>query len=156
MASAIEMTCIEDFVKGCDLVKYREKEREFEYKLNDKAAKAKLIKGAKRIPFEVVANSLSTNLVFSLGAWNKIVMPFVLFLSQAKEGNKNCKVGDIDVTIASVKTGIETSGKHIDTQVVFFVDREKSVCHFYNTTQLILVNGHGYAKLIEIFLKPFF
>ena len=29
-------------------------------------------------------------------------------------------------------------------------------CHFYNTTQKILVNGHGYRKLVDIFLKPFF
>ena len=36
------------------------------------------------------------------------------------------------------------------------MDREKVVCHFYNTTQLILVNGHGYKKFIDVFLKPFF
>ena len=112
MANAIEMTNIEDFLKDCDLVK-----------------------GAKRIPFEIVEKSLSTNLVFSLGAWNKIVMPFVTYLIQAR-GDKNCEVRYTDITIAILKTGIETSGKHIDTQVVFFVDREKVVCHFYYTTQL--------------------
>ena len=30
------------------------------------------------------------------------------------------------------------------------------VCHLYNTTQRILVNGQGYENLIKIFLKPFF
>ena len=25
----------------------------------------------------------------------------------------------------------------------------------YNTTQLILINGHGYQKFIDVFLKPF-
>ena len=30
------------------------------------------------------------------------------------------------------------------------------VCHLYNTTQRILVNGRGYDNLINIFLKPFF
>ena len=38
----------------------------------------------------------------------------------------------------------------------FLVNEEKVVCHFYNTTQLILCNGSGYGKLVELFLKPFF
>ena len=38
------------------------------YKLNDKAVKNKLTKGAKREPFDVIKNSLSSNLDFSLGA----------------------------------------------------------------------------------------
>jgi hypothetical protein len=30
------------------------------------------------------------------------------------------------------------------------------VCHFYNTTQKLLVNGRGYDKFVEQFLTPFF
>ena len=41
-------------------------------------------------------------------------------------------------------------------QIIFYVDRDKIVCHLYNTTQRILVNGHGYQRFIEIFLIPFF
>ena len=58
--------------------------------------------------------------------------------------------------ISSLKTGTEAGGKHVDTQIVFFINREKAVCHFYNTTQLILVNGHGSSKLVEEFLVPYF
>ena len=29
-------------------------------------------------------------------------------------------------------------------------------CHFYNMTQKILVNGHGFKRLVDIFLKPIF
>ena len=47
-------------------------------------------------------------------------------------------------------------GNHIDTQVVFYVNRDKVVLHCYNTTQLILVNGHGYLNLVEALLKPYF
>ena len=43
----------------------------------------------------------------------------------------------------------------MNTQIVFFADREKIICHLYNTTQLILVNRRGYRKFIELFLKPF-
>ena len=44
----------------------------------------------------------------------------------------------------------------IDTQIIFYIDRDKVTCHCYNTTQLILVHGHGYKRLIDEFLKPFF
>ena len=47
-------------------------------------------------------------------------------------------------------------GNIIDSQIVFFIDGYKVTCHFYNTTQKILVNGHGYKKIVDIFLKPFF
>ena len=39
---------------------------------------------------------------------------------------------------------------------MFFANIDKIVLHCYNTTQLILVNGHGYAKLIDVFLKHYF
>ena len=49
--------------------------KQFEYELNEKASKQKLIKGAKRNPLEIVENSNSTNLVFSVGAWYQVVLP---------------------------------------------------------------------------------
>ena len=54
MAKAIEMHSMEAFVRISELMKDGENCRAFNYKLNDRAAKNKLIKGAKRIPFEVV------------------------------------------------------------------------------------------------------
>ena len=70
--------------------------------------------------------------------------------------DKICKIGETTVRVAIVKEGIEANGKHVDTQIVFFVNRDKAVCHFYNTTQLILVNGHGYMSLVEEFLGKYF
>ena len=55
-----------------------------------------------------------------------------------------------------MEIGKEARGKHIDTVVIFYANSDKIVCHLYNTTQLILVNGHGYTRFIEAFLKPFF
>ena len=72
------------------------------------------------------------------------------------KGTKSCKIGEYCVKVAGVKAGIDASGNTVDTQIVFYGDREKIVCHMYHTTQLILVNGHGYKKFINIFLKPFF
>ena len=53
---------IEDQVKHSDVFK---DSITFDYKLNDKAAKAKIVKGAKRIAFEIQENSTSTTLVFA-------------------------------------------------------------------------------------------
>ena len=82
-------------------------------------------------------------------------MSTIRYWNQVK-GEKTCKVDSTDIKIASVELGKEVSGKHIDSKVVFYVIWNKVVCHLYNTTQLILVNGNGYANFIEIFLKPYF
>ena len=71
------------------------------------------------------------------------------------KGDKTCKIGDYSVRIGGVRLGKETNGKHVNSQIIFFADRDKIVCHLYNTTQLILVNGVGHQKFVEIFLKPF-
>ena len=150
-----EMEGIGCLVEDSELLKTPDNRRTFEYNLNDKAAKAKLLKGARREPFEVVVNQTSCNLVFSVGGWKQVVQPTIEYLNQIK-GLKTCKVGSIEVKVVSVKTGKDVVGKHIDHQITFFSSKEKVVCHFYNTTQLILVNGHGYVKFIEHFLRPYF
>ena len=155
MAITMEYTSVDTFVRDSEIVERRKIPRKFEYALDEKAAKGKLIKGAKRSPFEVVVNSSSSNLIFSPGSWNSVVLPALGYWDEVK-GNKTCKVNDLTVKIADLKTGKDVGGKHIDTQVIFFLNRDKVVLHCYNTTQLILVNGHGYNKLIEVFLKPYF
>ena len=154
MISITELDIV-DLVKDSEIAKQTDVKRTFEYNLSDKAAKAKLIKGARRKPFDVVENSSSSNLIFSPGAWNHVVLAAVGYWDQVK-GEKTCKIGDTVMKIASIDFGKEASGKHVDTVVVFYANRDKVVCHLYNTTQLIVVNGHGYANLIKIFLKPFF
>ena len=68
MSKPIEFLSIDEVVKESEVIAYCEKKRTFEYNLNEKAAKAKLLKGAKRIPFEIVKNIGSSNLLFNLGS----------------------------------------------------------------------------------------
>ena len=79
------------------------------YKLNDKAVKGKLTKGAKREPFEVIKNTGSSNLDFSLGAWNYVVLPTVRYWNNVKD-DKTCKVDEAIIKIASVELGKEADG----------------------------------------------
>ena len=65
--------------------------RQFDYKMNDKNAKAKLLKAARRKPFEVVRNTGSTNLIFNVGSWNNIVLPSIRYWNTVK-GEQTCKV----------------------------------------------------------------
>ena len=155
MSKMIQLDCIEDVVKDSEIISYTGNKRAFEYGLSDKGIKTKLLKNAKREPFEVVRNSSSCNLVFSVGAWNYVGLPSVNYWDQVK-GDQTCKIGGTTIRVATVKFGTEANGKHVDTQIIFFVDRYKVVCHFYNATQLILVNGVGYAKLVDEFLQPYF
>ena len=142
---------IEQYVKNSELDR---NVIAFDYTLNDKAAKAKLIKAAQRQPIEIEENSTSSNLIFSAGAWIHVVLPAVKYWSEVEE-SKRCKIGDYEIEIAGVKENKETQGKHVNTKIVFLANRNKIVCHMYNTTQLILINGHGYQRFTDIFLKPF-
>ena len=150
-----EIRSIEEHVKSSELLKRADATRIFDYELNDKSAKAKLVKAAKRPPLEVEENTTSSNMVFSAGAWHNAVLPASKYWNDVM-GDKTCKIGDYTVKVSGVKQGKENKGKHVNTIIVFYGDRDKIVCHLYNTTQLILINGHGYKKFIDLFLKPFF
>ena len=152
--SSVDIVTIEEHVKSSELIKTADSSRIFDYELNDKATTSKLLKAAKRTPIEVEENSCSSNLVFSAGAWYHAVLSSVKYWNDVK-GEKTCKIGDYAVKVSGVKLGKENNGKHVNTQIVFFADRDKVVCHLYNTTQRILINGHGYKKFIDLFLKPF-
>ena len=151
----MEIVTMDEHIRSSDIFKESRSVITFDYELNDKALKAKLLKAAKRTPLEFEENSTSCNLVFNAGAWYHDVLPSVDYWDEIK-GDKTCKIGDYEIKIGGVKAGKDSNGKTVNTQVVFYAGRDKIVCHLYNTTQLILVNGHGYRKFIDLFLKPFF
>ena len=114
------------------------------------------MRGAKRSLFEIVKKPSSSNLDFSLGAWNYVVLPTIGYWCKVKEEDRTCKVDSVMIKIVNVDLGKEAGGKHVDTKVVFNANGEKVVCHLYNTTQRIMVNGQGYENFIQIFLQPYF
>ena len=149
-----QVTTIEEHIKNSEVYVSKDNIVSFNYELRDKTAKAKILKAARRIPFEIEENSTSSNLVFSAGAWYHVVLPAVKYFSVVKEDN-SCQIGEYNIKISGIKLGKDNNGKHVNTQIIFFADRDKIICHLFNTTQLILVNGHGYKKFIDLFLKPF-
>ena len=129
--------------------------RSFNYALNDRKAKKKILEGAKRPPFEVDENLTSDTLIFSAGAWLQVVLPF---LDKLKEDiDKTFSVSDTKVKVNSVVFGREASDmKYVDAKVVLTTGKDRIVCHFYNTTQRVLINGHGYKKIVNSLLTPLF
>ena len=79
MAPHNDIMTIDDQVKNSV---YHNDSVTFDYELNDKAAKAKLVKGSKRIPFEVEKNSSSCTMIFSVGAWLVAVLPAIRYWNE--------------------------------------------------------------------------
>ena len=92
MAKTIEMINVDSVVRDSELEKHNDVPRGFEYNLDEKAAKGKLIKGAKRASFEIVRNSSSCNLIFNLGSWNNVVLPSIRYWSDIN-GFMSCTIG---------------------------------------------------------------
>ena len=155
MTATIELAGVENAIKDSEMIDYKSTKRNFIYNLNEKTAKGKLLKGAKRSPMDIVENSTSCNIIFSLGAWSTVVIPSLFYWSDVK-GEKSCTIGGDTIRVLDVKFGKDLGGRHVDTQVVFAMNHDKITLHCYNTTQLILANGRGYLKLVEVFLKPYF
>ena len=126
MANAVEISSVDNLVKDSEIVNYKDMQRRFEYTMDEKAAKAKMVKNAEKIPFEIIENSSSSNLVFSPGSWNSVVQPSMRYWDEVK-GTKTCEINDTIVKIADVKTSKDVGCKHIDTQIVLFSNRVKVV-----------------------------
>ena len=108
---------IEDHVKSNEVME-SDYARAFNYVLNDKTAKAKLVKGAKRIAFEIEENNTSNTMIFSAGAWQTIVLPLVKYWID--NSDKCCKVGNSVVKIGGIQAGRDASGmNYVDTKIVF-------------------------------------
>ena len=142
-------------MKETEVVKSKHSPRQFVYNLNDKATKTKLIKGSKRQPFEVKENTSSCNLIFNLGAWANVVIPSIKYWEEV-QGTSLFRIDNDTVRVVEVKAGKDNEGKQTDSLITFMLNTDKVVLHCYHTTQLILFNGNGYKRLVDILLKPFF
>jgi hypothetical protein len=123
-----QQVSIEDHIKTADLFK-PEGDRVFVYELNEKTAKAKLLKGAKRIPLLLEEHSSSSNLLFNLGSWHIVVRPSLSYWNEVK-GDNSCHIGNYIIQILGVQIGKDSKGKNVDSKIVFFADGNKVVCHF--------------------------
>ena len=135
-------------------IKEEENGRVFNYALNKKRAKSKLLKGAKRTNLDVELKPGCVNLIFCGGAFCEIVLPLIRYWNT--KVNETVTINETEIKIMEVHTGVETSEHHIDTKLVLNVNGDRLVLHAYNGTQKLMVQGKNYENFALNCLQPYF
>ena len=130
--------------------------RLFNFKLDLKATKSKLLKGAKRIPFEVIPRQKCINLDFSDGAFKLTVMVLLNIWFNCFKDGEIFKFKDREMKILELKQGFDEDNKHVDTKIVMVDGPHKLTLHVYNSTQKINVAGKGHDSFVKEVLVPYF
>ena len=129
--------------------------RSFGYALNIKRAKAKIIKGVKRVNnVTVEVKTGCVNLRIGVGAYHEVVMPLLALWKQRI--NEEFIIDKTSVQVIEVDEGHESSATIVDTKIVVLVNNEKLVLHSYNTTQNVMVQGKNRENFVTYVLEPYF
>ena len=129
--------------------------RNFNYDMNMKKAKKKLLKGANRKShLDVEIKPTCVNLRFSDGSFQKVVRPMLQEWSQCV--NKVFKLSENEIKIVEFSSGMDIKANHIDTKIVLFSDKDRFVIHVYNGTQNLMVQGRNFEEFAINHLQPFF
>ena len=127
--------------------------RVFDYTLNNKRAKSKLLKGAKRGKHLVVESKIGcVNLIFSDGSYYQTLLP----LLRSWQQNEKFLINGTDVEILEIDSGKDKNQKHVDTKLVILAESSRLVLHAYNSTQKLMVQGQNYESFALNCLEPFF
>ena len=138
------------------MVKYADQERQFEFQLTDKTARANLMKSSKRRMFQIENKQLSKNLKFSPGSYLLVAKPIISEWKICFDNGKSFLVENMNISVSGFHAGLDKNGKHFDTKVEFKVNNEKVVIHCYNSTQNLKVEGGIYLCFIDMYLNPLF
>ena len=137
------------------IIKARRSARTFNFDLNEKKAKAKLLKGAnRRNHLDIEVKSGCVNMRFSDGSYHKVLLPLVREWQNLVD--EPFQLDDIEIKIEAVDAGSENSDKHMDTKLVFFANNDRLVMHAYNGTQNLMIQGKNYESFAVKYLKPLF
>lgn len=94
----------------------------FQYNLNGAKTRKKLYEGALRVPFTREEKKGCTNLIFSDGSFNEVVLKAIV---EIKNGPKYFIVNKEDVERKTIDPRNELTGKHVDTKMEFNVNSDK-------------------------------
>ena len=112
--------------------------RTFNYTLNDKKSKNKLLKGAKRAKnLDVEVKSTCVNMRFNDGSYFEVIIP--LMNAWKHSVDQEVLINGTAVHILEIDAGIENTDKHIDTKMTIVTENNRLVLHAYNSTQNLMV-----------------
>ena len=103
--------------------------RKFEYKLNQKNARAKLIKGAAKNPLVKEMKSNCSILNLNDGSYFYVVLPLIENWTQKSNNEESIEYEGLNIQVTEVKPGKELSGMVVDVLVKFVVGDSKVVVH---------------------------
>ena len=128
--------------------------RNFEFKLTDQKVKANLRKSAVINHFVKEMKQRSINLRFSAGAYLKVAKEVIKECQNKFIKGESINQKNFEICVQDFRDGLELSGKHFDTKIVFNVNNQKVVMHCYNSTQNLKIEGGNYVDFVENFLEP--
>ena len=138
-----------------ELSKDSQDNRVFDYTLNQKRAKAKLLKGAmKKKNLDVEIRPGCVNLRFDNGSYFELILP--LLRDWIQKVNQVVKIGETEIKIIEVYAGKEQTGNHVDTKLVVMHENDRLVFHAYNGTQNLMIQGKNYEHFALQVLEPIF
>ena len=130
-----------------------DQERIFEYDINEKRAKKKLLKGAKREEnLDVEIKPTCANIRFSDGAYQEVVMP--LLREWSSNIGKSINLLEEQIEIVECTSGFDLKAKHIDTKLVVLASNVRFVIHVYNGTQNFMVQGKNFVTPVPKVYPP--
>ena len=122
-------------------------EKHFDYEMTDKKAKSNLVKGASREVLEIEEMQKCTMLIFSVGAYYKVIIPSV------DEWKIVSKIMNYD--IKNVIPGFDENNKHMQTIVKVLFGQNLITITCFNSTQKVKVEGRGYIEFVKTMFDPF-
>ena len=138
-----------------DITKDDNDGRFFNYTLNNKRAKAKLVKGAqKEKNLDIDIRSGCVNLRFNNGSYYEVILPCLRDWNQKVD--QVITIDETEAKVIEVGAGKESTGKHIDTKLVVMNGNDRLVLHAYNGTQNLMIQGKNYEHFAIDVLAPYF
>ena len=132
-----------------------QKNRKFNYDMNEKKAKKKLLKGANRVDhLDVEIKPTCVNMRFSDGSFKEVVLPLIKVWH--KKVGESIKFQENEVKIIESITGTDLKVRHMDTKLVILVNNNRIVIHVYNGTQNLMVQGKNFEEFAINHLQPYF
>ena len=147
-------------INSKEVIQSATNDRNFNYRLDEKSVRLKLLKGAKRIPIEIENKKTCSNINLSDGTMHLVVKPWMETLAEYNKSDGVFKFENEDVRVASYKPGYDKDGNHVDTKIVLASKNNnvsnKYTLHIYNSTQRIKIDGKNFDTFTNNILEPYF
>ena len=131
------------------------KQRVFNFELNEKKAKKKLLDGAmKPNHMDIEIKTTCVNMRFDDGSFTEVVLP--LLRNWHSKVDETFEFMDCNIKVIESDAGEDNIKNHIDTKMVILFNTQRIVLHAYNGTRNLMVQGKYFENFALNILEPYF